>query len=61
MNPVEKVLRRADAAQQQHQPTAFLFGVVKIFGDDSSVLVTNLAYAAFVLLHDPHAKAIGPA
>ena len=49
MNPVEKVLRRADAAQQQHQPTAFLFGVVKKFGDDNgSVLVTNLAYAAFV-------------
>ncbi len=49
MNPVEKVLRRADAAQQRHQPTAFVFGVVKKFGDDNGgVLVTNLAYAAFV-------------
>ena len=49
MNPVEKVLRRADAGQQSHLPTAFLFGVVKKFGDDNGgVLVTNLAYAAFV-------------
>jgi YihY family inner membrane protein len=49
MNPVEKVLRRADAAQQRHRPTAFVFGVVKKFGDDNGgVLVTNLAYAAFV-------------
>src|SRR5580698_8323979 len=43
MNPVEKVLRRADAAQQRHRPTAFVFGVVKKFGDDNGgVLVTNL-------------------
>jgi YihY family inner membrane protein len=49
MNPVEKVLRRADAAQQRHKATAFLFGVVKKFGDDNGgVLVTNLAYAAFI-------------
>jgi YihY family inner membrane protein len=49
MNLVERALRRADAAQQHHAPTAFLFGVIKKFGDDNgSVLVTNLAYAAFV-------------
>jgi YihY family inner membrane protein len=49
MNPVERALRRADAAQQHHEPTAFLFGVIKKFGDDNaSVLVTNLAYTAFV-------------
>ena len=49
MNPVEKALRRADAAQQRHKLTAFPLGVVKKFGDDNgSVLVTNLAYAAFV-------------
>lgn len=29
MNPVEKVLRQADAMQQRHTPTAFLFGVMK--------------------------------
>jgi len=49
MNPVEKAIRRADAAQQQHTPTAFLFGVVKKFGDDNGgALVANLAYTAFV-------------
>ena len=49
MNAVEKVLRRADSVQQRHLPTAFLFGVVKKFGDDNGgVLVANLAYAAFI-------------
>jgi YihY family inner membrane protein len=49
MNPVEKAVRRADAAQRQHTPTAFLFGVVKKFGDDNGgALVGNLAYTAFV-------------
>jgi len=47
--PVEKAIRRADAAQQQHTPVAFLFGVVKKFGDDNGgALVANLAYTAFV-------------
>lgn len=49
MNPVEKALRRLDIAQQRHQPAAFIFAVVKKFGDDNGgVLVTNLAYSAFV-------------
>ena len=49
MNPVEKAIRRVDIAQQRHQPAAFLVAVVKKFGDDNGgVLVTNLAYAAFV-------------
>src|ERR1700735_108892 len=49
MNPVERALRRADAVQQHHEPTAFVFGVIKKFGDDNGgVLVTNLAYTAFV-------------
>jgi len=49
VNAVEKALRRADSAQQRHVPTAFLFGVVKKFGDDNGgVLVANLAYAAFI-------------
>jgi YihY family inner membrane protein len=49
MNPVEKMLRRADTAQQRHTATAFVFGLVKKFGDDNGgVLVANLAYSAFV-------------
>jgi YihY family inner membrane protein len=49
MNPVEQALRRADAAQQRFGPTAFLFGVMKKYGDDNAgVLVSNLAYSAFV-------------
>jgi YihY family inner membrane protein len=49
MNPVERVIRRVDATQQQHTPTAFVFGVVKKYGDDNGgVLASNLAYSAFV-------------
>ena len=49
MNPVEQVLRKADGAQQKHQPFAFIFGVVKKYGDDNGgVLVANLTYTAFV-------------
>jgi YihY family inner membrane protein len=49
MNPAEKLIRGIDAFQQKHRPSAFLFGVIKKFGDDNGgVLVTNLAYAGFV-------------
>ena len=49
MNPVEKAVRRADAMQQRHTPTAFIFGVLKKFGDDNGgALVSNLAYTGFV-------------
>jgi YihY family inner membrane protein len=49
MNPVEKALRRADATQQRHTPTAVFFGVIKKFGDDNGgALVSNLAYTGFV-------------
>jgi YihY family inner membrane protein len=49
MNPVEKAIRKVDATQQRFTPTAFLFGVVKKYGDDNGgVLVANLAYSAFV-------------
>ena len=49
MNPAEKALRRADEIQQGHTPTAFLFGVLKKFGDDNGgALVSNLAYTGFV-------------
>jgi YihY family inner membrane protein len=48
MNPVD-LLRRVDGAQQRYKPSAFVFGVVKKFGDDNAgVLVANLTYSAFV-------------
>jgi uncharacterized BrkB/YihY/UPF0761 family membrane protein len=51
MNPVEKAIRKVDTTQQRHTPAAFVFGVVKKFGDDNGgVLVSNLAYSAFVSL-----------
>src|SRR5215467_2150603 len=49
MNPVERVVRRIDAAQQRHQAPAFLFGVIKKYGDDNAgVLAANLAHSGFV-------------
>jgi YihY family inner membrane protein len=51
MNPVERVIRRVDAVQQRHTPMAFIFGVVKKYGDDNGgVLVSNLAFSAFLSL-----------
>src|SRR6266566_3550009 len=51
MNPIERVVRRIDAAQQRHKATAFVFGVIKKYGDDNGgVLVANLAYASFISL-----------
>ena len=51
MNPVEKALRKVDATQQRFTPPAFVFGVIKKYGDDNGgVLVSNLAYSAFVSL-----------
>ena len=49
MNPVEKVIRKVDATQRRFTPTAFVFGVIKKYGDDNGgVLVSNLAYSSFV-------------
>jgi len=51
MNPVEKAVRRVDAVQQRHKVTAFVFGLIKKYGDDNGgVLVANLAHSAFVAL-----------
>ncbi len=51
MNPVERVIRKVDAAQQRFAPTAFVYGVIKKYGDDNGgVLVANLAYSSFVSL-----------
>jgi YihY family inner membrane protein len=49
MNPIERVVRRIDAAQQRHRVTAFVFGVIKKYGDDNGgTLAANLAHSAFV-------------
>ncbi len=51
MNPVERAVRRVDAAQQRHTATAFVVGVAKKFGDDNGgILVASLAHSAFVSL-----------
>jgi YihY family inner membrane protein len=51
MNPVERTVRKVDAAQQHHTPAAFAVGVAKKYGDDNGgVLVANLAFSAFVSL-----------
>jgi YihY family inner membrane protein len=51
MNPVERIVRRIDAFQQRHTPTAFTFGVIKKYGDDNGgVLASNLAYSGFISL-----------
>jgi YihY family inner membrane protein len=51
VNPAERALRGIDAVQQKHKVPAFIFGVVKKYGDDNGgVLVANLAYSSFVSL-----------
>jgi YihY family inner membrane protein len=51
MNPAERALRRADTVQQHFGPAAFVFAIVKKYGDDNGgVLASNLAYSAFVSL-----------
>lgn len=51
MNPVERVVRVADRWQQRHTSTAFLFGVIKKYGDDNAgQMASSLAYTAFVSL-----------
>ena len=49
MNPVERTIRRIDATQRRFTPTAFVFGVIKKYGDDNGgVLASNLAYSSFI-------------
>jgi YihY family inner membrane protein len=49
MNPVERVIRRVDAAQQRHKAPAFAFGVIKKYGDDNAgTLAGNLAHSAIM-------------
>src|ERR1700749_3444338 len=49
MNPVERAIRGGDHTQRRFTPPAFVFGVIKKYGDDNGgVLASNLAYSAFV-------------
>lgn len=51
MNPIERAIRRVDAAQQRHKVSAFVFGIIKKYGDDNGgVLTANLAHSGFVSL-----------
>jgi YihY family inner membrane protein len=51
MNPIERTIRRVDAAQQRHTVSAFVFGIIKKYGDDNGgVLTANLAHSGFVSL-----------
>ena len=48
VNVIERTLRKVDAFQQRHTATAFIYAVIKKYGDDNaSTLVANLAYTAF--------------
>jgi uncharacterized BrkB/YihY/UPF0761 family membrane protein len=49
MNPVERVARRLDAAQQRHTLPAVVVAVVKKYTDDNSgIMAAALAHSAFV-------------
>jgi YihY family inner membrane protein len=51
MNPVERVVRKVDSWQQRHAPTAFVFGVIKKYGDDNAgQMAASLSHTAFVSL-----------
>jgi hypothetical protein len=48
MNPIEQVIRRVDATQRRFTSTAFVFGVVKKFGDDNGgALVSNFGDSVY--------------
>jgi YihY family inner membrane protein len=51
VNPVERLIRRIDAAQQRFGPAALIFGVMKKFGDDNAgTLVSSLAFSGFICM-----------
>src|SRR5260221_11875254 len=51
MNPIERAIRRVDAAQQRHKAPAFWVRVIKKYGDDNGgVLAASLAHSGFVSL-----------
>lgn len=51
VNRVERAIRRVDRWQQRHTPTAFVFGIIKKYGDDNGgQMAASLAHSAFVSL-----------
>jgi YihY family inner membrane protein len=51
MNPIERTIRGVDNWQQRDSRAAFVFGVIKKFGDDrGSMLAVTLAYYGFMAL-----------
>jgi len=49
VNPIERVIRRVDKAQQDSTAAGFVFGVIKKYGDDNGgSLAGNLAHSALV-------------
>jgi inner membrane protein YhjD len=51
MQAIERIARRIDQAQQRFGPAAFVFGVVKKFGDDrAGSLAALIAYYGFLSL-----------
>jgi YihY family inner membrane protein len=51
VNPAERAVRDIDGYQRRHRPLAFLFGVVKKFGDDrGGSLAALLTYYGFLSL-----------
>lgn len=49
MNVLERGVRRVDAFQQSHRPLAFVFGVIKKFGDDrAGALAALITYYGFL-------------
>ena len=49
MSVIERNIRRIDAAQQRHTIPAFVFGVMKKFGDDNAgSLTVQMTYSLFV-------------
>ena len=51
MNAVEKTIRGLDRWQQRHKASAFMFGVVKKYGDDNAgQLAASLTHTGFVTL-----------
>ncbi len=51
MSWIENLIRRVDAVQRRYKPSAFVFGVIKKYGDDAGGrLVADLAHSAFITL-----------
>lgn len=51
MNPVERLIRRADAAQRRRRGPAIVVAVIKKYGDDNGgILAASLAHSSFTAL-----------